>query len=383
MNKNYKNFLQTKQLKSFDFASESNIGCVREENQDAEGHFFGINGELFIVCDGMGGTDLGKIAAEIAVETISSIIMMEWIDNPTELIEKALRKANQRIYNYSLKVGKTAGTTVALMLVRNVKVWYAHVGDSRIYYRSGERFFALTTDHSVVQKMVDDNLITPEEALTHPKRNIVTKALGLEFSVEADISSEPLLPADNDIVLLCSDGLTNELDNEELEEILKMEDSTDSKVEELISKAVFFGAHDNVTVQIIHFFNTSKRKEEVITYDKRKTVYNRNLILLALIMSFSGFFYWFWYNDFSFSNSGNEEHNEYNSFMTYIIYPESNIQHDKEKIRLEFTAGPEDCIILYRDLFELTEKEIIEFNRLKRNYLRPGDDVFIPKEKQE
>ena len=379
MNKKNIDFLKTKQLKSFDFASSSHVGCTRDENQDAEGHFFGINGELFIVCDGMGGTELGKEAAEMAVETISGTIMTEWEVNPTKLIAKAIRRANQKIYDFTRKAGKTGGTTVALMLVRNVKVWYAHVGDSRIYYRSGERFFALSSDHSVVQKMIDDNIITPREALSHPKRNVVTRALGLELSVQPDISSEPVLPSDNDMVLLCTDGLTNELDAEELEEILTLDDSIENKVDELISKTISFGAHDNVTVQLIHFFNTSNRREEIITYDKKKTILSfRNLIFFFVSIVFIAFVILFWTNDFSFSKQSHTVQNEKDFYITYVISSDNKIQHDKENIRLEFIAGPEDCFILYQDLFGLTEKEIIQANKLNRDFFKPGDNILIP-----
>ncbi|MEA2042193.1 MAG: protein phosphatase 2C domain-containing protein [Bacteroidota bacterium] len=379
------NVLKTKQLKSVDFYASSHVGCVREENQDVQDHFFGINGDLFIVCDGMGGTELGRKSAEIAVKVISEVILKEWAENPTEIIAEAIQKANEEVYRLTVEMQQSGGTTVALVLVRDVRLWYAHLGDSRIYYRSGRRFYCLTTDHSLVQELIEDKVITEEMAMSHPKRNVVTKALGLKSKAKPDILKEPIYPADKDMILLCTDGLTNELEDGEIHEFLSREQSTvEEKVKGLMNQTISFGARDNVSLQLLRFYNTLVRPEDTGVkkekgciekfqlFNKVKAYFLYIVIISALI--FGGYKYWI--------NAGSQQKLN-KGISTFVIYTSPDMQQKTDSVRLRIMVGPEDNLILYRDLFHTEEKELLDFNKIDRVYTIPGEYFVIPKAKQE
>jgi serine/threonine protein phosphatase PrpC len=385
MNKNTTELLKTKPLKNFQYGSYTDVGCVREVNQDTYNYSYGINGDLFVVCDGMGGTDLGADAARIAVESISQTFTGEWKDDPKALIKEAIQKANKVVFDFAETRGKSAGTTVALVLVRDSNMWYAHVGDSRIYYQSGKRFFPLTEDHSLVQTMVRRGLITPQEARIHHERHIVTRALGLQEDVEADISDEALQPGNGDIVLLCTDGLTNELDEEAIEDIIAGEQSPQEKAEKLTEQAKSFGGSDNITVQLVSFFNDSVSNYQPRKKNKQNTVRIRtrlqkttiSVLAFILVLALAYFFRYDWFTE----DKPAKLRKDLNS--TCVISAEKDIFKDNASENLAFVAGPDDCFIIYKDLFGLTEAELMRINNRKRLFFEAGELILIPKTKSE
>jgi len=251
---------KTQQLKNFSYFGISHIGNVREENEDTFSHFETVNGSFFVLCDGMGGIKGGKEAAEITINFIEEYLSENWEENPKKLLQNALEYTNSNVYQY-FKEKETRinpGTTIVLALIRDNKVYYAHAGDSRIYYQTGKKIFALTKDHSYVMNLVDKKIITEEEAREHLRKNEITKAIGIKETADPSICKDYISPSDNDYILLCSDGLTNELSNKEILKILLNNKEIDKKVSLLINNALETGGNDNITVQLIRFYNTGK-----------------------------------------------------------------------------------------------------------------------------
>ena len=236
--------------------AKSDIGKVRDMNQDS---FYISKPEdkvqLFIVADGMGGYKGGEIASKLAVETSKNYIAnnIESVAHDREkilnLIKSAIEYANLVVYEKSKEVPEleNMGTTIDICLIIQNKVYIGHVGDSRVYRKRKEFFRRLTTDHSYVQKLVSDGTITKEEAYNHPKKNMLIKALGCSSFVEPDVSVKGFLK--DDILLMCSDGLTNMLRDEEIVKIIN--ENPNEACNKLIDEANHRGGLDNITAVII------------------------------------------------------------------------------------------------------------------------------------
>jgi len=235
---------------------KSDIGKVRDMNQDS----FYISSpqdevQLFIVADGMGGYKGGEIASKLAVETSKNYIINNFNsiehdrENILNLIKSAIEYANLVVYEKSKEVPEleNMGTTIDICLILQNKVYIGHVGDSRVYRKRKEFFRKLTTDHSYVQKLVSDGTITKEEAYNHPKKNMLIKALGCSTFVEPDVMVKGFLK--DDILLMCSDGLTNMLRDEEIVQIINQNPM--EACNKLVDEANNKGGLDNITAVII------------------------------------------------------------------------------------------------------------------------------------
>lgn len=235
---------------------KSDIGKVRDMNQDS----FYISSpqdevQLFIVADGMGGYKGGEIASKLAVETSKNYIINNFNsiehdrENILNLIKSAIEYANLVVYEKSKEVPEleNMGTTIDICLILQNKVYIGHVGDSRVYRKRKEFFRKLTTDHSYVQKLVSDGTITKEEAYNHPKKNMLIKALGCSSFVEPDVMVKGFLK--DDILLMCSDGLTNMLRDEEIVQIINQNPM--EACNKLVDEANNKGGLDNITAVII------------------------------------------------------------------------------------------------------------------------------------
>ena len=236
--------------------AKSDIGKAREMNQD----FYFISDlkdeiKLFILADGMGGHKGGEIASSLAVNNIKNFIFNNFKktkkdrDSILALMRGAIEFANMIIYekaqeNISIH---DMGTTVDVCLIYNNKVFIGHVGDSRVYRIRKNFMRKLTTDHSYVEKLVREGQITKEEAYHHPKKNMLMKALGCNSLVEPDVICKGFLK--DDILLMCSDGLTNMLRDSEIYEVLLK--NPDNPEEALVNSANEAGGLDNTTVIII------------------------------------------------------------------------------------------------------------------------------------
>lgn len=244
-----------KDSKEFQFGNHTDIGRVRQANEDYLGYFETVNGYLFVVCDGMGGHVGGATASQLAVESIHKFFEHGRYDQVQEALRQSILYANQQILAYASQNPhlRGMGTTCVVVLVREGSVYYAHAGDSRIYLLTGRQLTRLTKDHSVVQQMIDAGMITEQEAESHPRKNEITQALGTMPHLEVAVSEKPLLPASNDILLLCTDGLNGMIDDKSMERVLNEPISVQHKALRLVEMANEAGGYDNITVQLIQF----------------------------------------------------------------------------------------------------------------------------------
>ena len=234
-----------------EIGNHSDVGRVRDRNEDYYGSFSGKFGNLLVVCDGMGGHKGGEIASRLAVETLKNHFEKLPEDfNPAEEIRNALVEANDSIIATAERDSSLSdmGSTVVLVLILNDLAYCASLGDSRIYLITNEGIRRFTKDHSLVQQMIDSNMITEEEAKDHPKKNVITKALGIDETLEPDIH-DPLELKDGYKLVLCTDGLTSNVSEQEiLEKVVNNSPQLASK--KLIDLANERGGGDNITVQV-------------------------------------------------------------------------------------------------------------------------------------
>lgn len=237
--------------------AKSDIGKARDTNED----FYYISGEedfpkLYILADGMGGYNGGEIASKLATTAVKGYIESNFNEiepnkeNILELIRSAIEYANMVVYEKAKETEEleNMGTTLEVCLIYNNKAFIGHVGDSRIYRIRKQFMRKLTQDHSYVQELVKDGTITKEEAIHHPKKNMLMKALGCTPFVEPDITVKGFLK--DDIIVICSDGLTNMLSEQEIYDSIIQNISASSSV--LINKANELGGYDNITVIVIY-----------------------------------------------------------------------------------------------------------------------------------
>lgn len=226
--------------------SRTHIGNVRASNQDALLEAPGIYG-FFGVADGMGGHKAGDVASRMAVEHLERALSGK---KPTEaLLRAGIEEANRMIFREQCRKKEYSGmgTTLTMIWEDENLVLLGHVGDSRAYLIRNGEISQVSQDHSMVAQMVRDGILTPEEARTHPYRNIITRALGTEESVEADIVR--MEKKRGDTYLICSDGLSEYVTEEEMLTILT-ELSMEEAADELLSRALEGGGRDNVSLVI-------------------------------------------------------------------------------------------------------------------------------------
>ena len=232
--------------------SLTNVGKVRSANEDNLGEAKTPNGDLFVVCDGMGGHVGGAQASSIAVNSIIEYFQREVYDNVIQAMDHALSFANEQIYASALNNPdlKGMGTTAVILLVRDEECFIGHVGDSRIYLRSNGKLNRITKDHSFVQTLVDSGVIEDEDAENHPNKNQILQALGIAPTVKATICQSAILPKAGDMFLLCSDGLNGMVNDRDIERIMQ-EDNLMVTSENLITAALNGGGHDNITASLV------------------------------------------------------------------------------------------------------------------------------------
>ena len=231
-------------------------GQVRKANEDSCGFATVPNGDLFVVCDGMGGHVGGATASKIAVEQIIQHFKAQRYENVYQALADALCRANIQILgeaaaNPSLK---GMGTTACIVLVAGNDAYIAHVGDSRIYlYEAAKkRLFRITKDHSFVQSLVDLGQLDDRDAEHHPRKNVIMKALGTKETLKPEVYESPVQPAKGDMFLICSDGLSGMVDDNGIEAILSSNASVEEKTDQLVANADVPGKGlDNITAQLI------------------------------------------------------------------------------------------------------------------------------------
>lgn len=236
-------------------AGKTDRGKVRQTNQDdyAAGQLPG-GAAYAVVCDGMGGANGGNVASSTAVKVVSDAIVEEYSEklDPQgikKLIALAVGRANTAVYEMSREKPELfgMGTTVVAAVVSGGFVTVAHAGDSRAYLMNGG-MEKLTRDHSIVQEMLENGRITQDEALTHPQKNIITRALGVEESLDIDFCVSPF--GEGSALIICTDGLTNLIADDTIRSVVT-EAPPEQCAETLVGMANDNGGSDNITVVVI------------------------------------------------------------------------------------------------------------------------------------
>lgn len=238
-----------------DLGVQTHIGLVREENEDAV--FARQEGfpTLLIVADGMGGYRGGKLASTLAVETVHSALPQNTLECAMEdRLRAAVLHANDEIYAHAQQDEnlRRMGTTLTAAVLRADSVILAHVGDSRAYLFDGEVLCQITKDHSYVQYLVEQHLLTAEEARNHPCQNMITRAVGME-QLEVDVYTCAFAPGQT--LLLCTDGLTRTVPDADIRHILQKKGNADEKARALIDAALAGGGMDNISVIVAAYEN--------------------------------------------------------------------------------------------------------------------------------
>lgn len=247
------------------FGQATDVGLVRTNNQDAAYSFFSTNRSaderpdfgLFVVADGMGGHQDGEKASALTARTVASHILSTILvplmagdaenqDPITETLTAAIEKANAEV----IRNVPDGGTTVTSMVIIGDLAYIAHVGDSRLYLLNKDSIEQLTRDHSLVQRLIELDQLTPAEAAEHPNKNMLYRALGQNETVEVDTLTRRL-PAKSRL-LLCSDGLWNVVEDKEIADIVKQTANPQEACNKLIALANTRGGGDNVTVLLLH-----------------------------------------------------------------------------------------------------------------------------------
>ncbi len=232
-------------------------GRKRSSNEDAFG--FSVDHGVFVVCDGMGGAAAGEVASALAVDELMRLLKERSAGAPLpEAAEQAIMAANGTIFTRAARNPKLSGmgTTLVLLLANADRAWMLNIGDSRGYRLRGGKLEQITVDHSLVEEQVRSGRINLAEAKRSPLRNVITRALGTQPTVTADVF--PLEIEPGDLFLLCSDGLTRELSDDLLESMLRLDLKLEALCERLIGAANNAGGHDNITCLLLRAGGTTQ-----------------------------------------------------------------------------------------------------------------------------
>jgi PPM family protein phosphatase len=268
----------------------TDVGKVREHNEDYMAHFSTPLGYCIVICDGMGGHAAGEVASQNAIEAIKHFLQngkITRIDTPTSLknaIEFANFKLREMVYQNPALKGM--GTTCILALIHNAEMYVAHAGDSRLYLIRNKEIQQISKDHSSVQKLIDAGILTEAEAENSDKKNEITKAIGIFEKVDPTVTKESIPLHNNDKILLCSDGLTAHLNKQEIKNILMANSDVQLAAIQLVEKANTGGGSDNITLQIIQYTGKSS------TLRKKKRKLRKYVIVSVLlaILALAGVF---------------------------------------------------------------------------------------------
>ena len=241
-----------------DVSMVTDVGCVRELNEDSgtyvqpdDQEVLKSKGLLVVVADGMGGHSAGEVASGLAVKVVSRVYYENGGDPRSALVD-AFHTANKAIYKTAEKDSSKSGmgTTCTALVIQNGTAISAHIGDSRIYLVREGSIYLMTEDHSAVMEMVKAGLITLSQARHHPEKNVILRAMGSHPEVEVTTWQEPFPVRAGDRFLLCSDGLYDHVEDEEIKQIVVLSEPQ-TACENLIALAKERGGHDNITVGIV------------------------------------------------------------------------------------------------------------------------------------
>lgn len=240
------------------FAAKTDKGMQREINEDSYSITAGCDGvpQCFIIADGMGGHNSGEIASKTAVDFVVQAVRDSYQaltneESAGDAISEIIIRANQEVYRKSLELESYngMGTTLILATILNNRLFVGHIGDSRVYVINGGGTSQVTVDHSYIEELIRTGSLSREEAENHPNKNIITRALGCAESIEVDLLTRGI--AENDIVLICTDGLSNMLSDEEIRQIVQNNDDPELACTGLVKASNEKGGVDNITVILV------------------------------------------------------------------------------------------------------------------------------------
>ncbi|MGI6056885.1 MAG: Stp1/IreP family PP2C-type Ser/Thr phosphatase [Bilifractor sp.] len=234
--------------------SATDIGQKRHMNQDfifTSEEPVGNLPNLFVVADGMGGHNAGDFASRYGVSVLVESVRRDKNFNPVKVMRNAIEAANREVFSQSRNDPSMAGmgTTMVVCTVVGGYAYIANVGDSRLYLAGSESMTQITQDHSLIAEMVRLGELTPEEGRNHPDKNIITRAVGTNEEVKIDFFDVKLETGDQ--ILMCSDGLSNMVEDPRIFEILKGEDTKEDKAQVLVDEANANGGRDNIAVIVV------------------------------------------------------------------------------------------------------------------------------------
>ncbi len=246
---------------------KTHVGCMREVNEDSGDILYADDNNIIlaVVADGMGGHQAGDVASQMVLEGIKDAFQTVDKSQSIEAWERWLRETieatNRHIYEYAQenRLYQGMGTTVVAVLFAEHQFLVAHVGDSRLY-RYTDHLEVVTEDHSLVHELVQSGQISKEEAELHPQRNVITRALGTEASIDVDLKR--LSYTENEQFLLCSDGLNGMVSDDQLTKVLAADKSTEEKASTLIQLALDAGGEDNITLILVNTRNDKRRDKK-------------------------------------------------------------------------------------------------------------------------
>ncbi|MDA0764054.1 MAG: Stp1/IreP family PP2C-type Ser/Thr phosphatase [Proteobacteria bacterium] len=249
--------------------SKTDIGLVRAANEDSIGSIInstGVYSNVYIVCDGMGGHVGGARASQTAIRSIKEYFNGTPNPTPNIALKDAIEFANMQIFGdaESNPEFKGMGTTVTLMVESAGFIYIAHVGDSRIYINTDKRLYRLTKDHSFVQSLVDARMLTDEEMETHPRKNELSRALGIAMEVDVEVASQPIIAKQGDKFLLCTDGLCGLINDTMILKAINHTATLELTVDKLIELAKKAGGHDNISADLIEVIESDFTKTQFV-----------------------------------------------------------------------------------------------------------------------
>jgi PPM family protein phosphatase len=247
-------------------AGLTDVGCQRQNNEDSYLYWepagdqeFQRKGRLAVIADGMGGHEGGQEASRLAVETVREVYDQAFHDDPQAALVESFLAAHARIQDYAEQhpAFQGMGTTCTAFVLRGRRLYFAHVGDSRLYLVRDARILRLTRDHSYVGRLVESGIVRAEDAEKHPQRHILTAALGAGREVAVDSAAQSVALLEGDDLLLCTDGLWSVVTEEELEAALSGNTPAESCAA-LVKLARQRGGPDNITLQVLRVGPDSK-----------------------------------------------------------------------------------------------------------------------------
>lgn len=227
----------------------TDIGLQRKRNEDA--YLIDLNRKLFLVCDGMGGHRAGDVASRMAVDTIDQQFNYNHWNEVPDALHEAIKIANQNIWKAGQQdeAVREMGTTVTAAVINQGKIVIAHVGDSSLYIIRNLVIEKLTRDHTLAEQMLLDGLLKQEDMRSNAFNHILTRALGIDSQVNIDIIQENVQAGD--WILLCTDGLSNLVDGQDILAILDNQHEPQEAAQELMDMALSRGGHDNITIVLV------------------------------------------------------------------------------------------------------------------------------------